>query len=204
LKKKDYSGLDVAILALVSETPRSKDALLAEDGLRRLALHVYRPRDHESSSPQLQPAANLLHEAQSMTRHCDICGTPIGSEAGACPSCGSSHLSEGQHDNTVYGKPRWGVMTIALRVQSPARAAALLKTVRETWADLEANSFQKLAPSQLHLVREGAASPVRLIGPYTSYVRIQSDFGDALQLEFEDASLAEVEDMLRGLPRASS
>ena len=44
MKKKDYSGLDAAILAMVGETPRSKDALLAEEALRSLALHVYRPR----------------------------------------------------------------------------------------------------------------------------------------------------------------
>ena len=44
MKKKDYSGLDAAILALVSQSPRPNDALLAEDALRRLALHVYRPR----------------------------------------------------------------------------------------------------------------------------------------------------------------
>gem|GEM_PF-2690789 len=44
MKKKGYSSLDAAILALVSETPLSKEALLAEESLRRLALHVYRPR----------------------------------------------------------------------------------------------------------------------------------------------------------------
>ena len=44
MKKKDYSSLDAAILASVTEAPRSKDALLAEEALRRLALDVYRPR----------------------------------------------------------------------------------------------------------------------------------------------------------------
>lgn len=48
LKKKDYSSLDAAILALVSQAPRAKDAILAEGALRRLALHVYRPRAGES------------------------------------------------------------------------------------------------------------------------------------------------------------
>jgi len=48
LKKKDYSHLDAAILALVSEAPRAKEALLAEEALRRLSLHVYRPRSGES------------------------------------------------------------------------------------------------------------------------------------------------------------
>lgn len=44
MKKKDYSSLDAAILALVSQSPRGKDSLLAEEPLRRLALNVYRPR----------------------------------------------------------------------------------------------------------------------------------------------------------------
>jgi len=48
LKNKDYSDLDAAILALVTQAPRTKDALLAEDTLRRLALRVYRPRGGES------------------------------------------------------------------------------------------------------------------------------------------------------------
>jgi len=53
LKKKDYSSLDKAILASVAETPRSKDALLAEEALRRLALHVYRPRAGESPAESI-------------------------------------------------------------------------------------------------------------------------------------------------------
>lgn len=48
MKKKDYGSLDAAILASVTEAPRSKDALLAEEALRRLALHVYRPRAGET------------------------------------------------------------------------------------------------------------------------------------------------------------
>jgi len=48
LKKKDYSSLDDAILAWVAQAPRAKDAILAEEALRRLALHVYRPRSGES------------------------------------------------------------------------------------------------------------------------------------------------------------
>lgn len=48
MKKKDYNSLDAAILALVSHAPRAKDAILAEEALRRLALHVYRPRSGES------------------------------------------------------------------------------------------------------------------------------------------------------------
>lgn len=48
MKKKDYSTLDAAIFALVSQAPRAKDAILSEEALRRLALHVYRPRGGES------------------------------------------------------------------------------------------------------------------------------------------------------------
>ena len=48
MKRKDYSSLDAAILASVTETPRSKDALLADRALRRLAFDVYRPRAGES------------------------------------------------------------------------------------------------------------------------------------------------------------
>ena len=48
MKKKNCSSLDAAILAVVAEAPRSKDALLAEESLRRLALNVYRPRAGES------------------------------------------------------------------------------------------------------------------------------------------------------------
>lgn len=48
MKRKNYSSLDAAILAVVAEAPRSKDALLAEEALRRLALNVYRPRAGES------------------------------------------------------------------------------------------------------------------------------------------------------------
>ncbi len=48
MKKKDYSSLDAAILASVTEAPRSTDALLAEEALRRISLLVYRPRGGES------------------------------------------------------------------------------------------------------------------------------------------------------------
>lgn len=48
MKKKDYISLDEVILALVSQAPRTKDAILAEELLRRIALHVYRPRAGES------------------------------------------------------------------------------------------------------------------------------------------------------------
>lgn len=48
MKKKDYGNLDAAILALISQTPLAKEAILAEETLRRLALLVYRPRAGES------------------------------------------------------------------------------------------------------------------------------------------------------------
>lgn len=67
MKKKDYSGLDAAILALVSQSPRAKEALLAEDALRRLALHVYRPRagasPADSTDQTIMERLNMLRMA---------------------------------------------------------------------------------------------------------------------------------------------
>lgn len=65
MKKKDYSSLDAAILALVSQAPRTKDALLSEDALRRLALRVYRPRGGESPA---QSTDKTLLERLNMMR----------------------------------------------------------------------------------------------------------------------------------------
>ncbi len=48
MKKKDDSSLDDAILGRLAQAPRGKDAILAEEALRRHALHVYRPRSGES------------------------------------------------------------------------------------------------------------------------------------------------------------
>ncbi|WKB55623.1 hypothetical protein [Eleftheria terrae] len=129
-----------------------------------------------------------------MSRLCEICGAPIGDLAGICQSCGVSHDALNAGETIMVGQPRWGVIMIELPTQ-PAEASSAIAALRATWGALEESGFQKLAPSQLHLINFGRSS-LELVGPYSSFKKIQEDLEGQLKVDFLDKKPSEVDDLL--------
>jgi hypothetical protein len=76
-------------------------------------------------------------------------------------------------------------------------------TLRNLWTILEEGSFQKLAPTQLHLIAPGRRS-IALVAPYSSFERIQGVLQSRLEMSFSDQSPAEIDGLLAGIPKPSA
>lgn len=136
-----------------------------------------------------------------MSRFCEICGATICDSEGICQSCGVSHVALNAEEVIMVGNSRWGVIQIELPLES-AEAASVLRPLRTVWVALEASSFQRLAPTQLHLIAPGRSS-IELIGPYTSFRKVQEAMNAGWTVGFLDRSPSEIDDLLSKIPSAS-
>lgn len=136
-----------------------------------------------------------------MSRLCEICGAPIGDSEGICQSCGVCHVGLNAAEVVMVGNSRWGVIQIELPLESVG-AASPLSALRTVWVALEASSFQRLAPTQLHLITPGRSS-IELIGPYTNFRKVQNALNADWKATFLDRSPSEIDDLLSKIPSSS-
>jgi hypothetical protein len=133
-----------------------------------------------------------------MTRLCEICGAPIGAAAGTCQSCGVSHEALDEQTPITLGHPRWGIIRITFPLDVSENQSAI-DALRVVWRALEENSFQKLAPSQLHLITAGKAA-IELVGPYSTFGKLQREFENRMRIEFSDRSPAQIDELRANIP----
>lgn len=129
-----------------------------------------------------------------MARTCEICGGLINVGAGICQSCGTPYKPEGYYDNLVFGNPRWGIIAISMIGTPQAEQRELLDALKEMWVELEVNTFQKLAPSQVHRISTSNLL-IEVAGPYSTYVLLNNKFEGRVGLAFLDKTHAELDDL---------
>jgi hypothetical protein len=135
-----------------------------------------------------------------MSRLCEICGAPIGVSPGVCQSCGFSYGLLNVEEPIMVGQPRWGIIQLDFPTFESAANISIVSDLRSEWQALEKSGFQKLAPSQLHLIKSEACS-LRLVGPYSSFKKIQEHFDNQLKILFLDRSPSEIDILLEVLKK---
>jgi hypothetical protein len=102
----------------------------------------------------------------------------------------------------MVGQPRWGVIKIEFPLES-VEATSPIAALRTVWSALEESAFQKLAPRQLHLITFGRSS-IELVGPYSSFKKVQETLEGQLKVSFLDKVPSEIDDLLGRISAPSS
>jgi hypothetical protein len=106
------------------------------------------------------------------------------------------YLAEGEPDQTLYGRPRWGAIEFDLSEMSLAQRKTFVNSIKNRWESLERDTEQKLFPSQMYkfCINDNKWT---LYGSYASFLSVSDDLKSEMlfypKVKFTDLSHDEID-----------